>query len=150
MPSSSDMLGRLGLSHFGVIPLRRRTIPGDHVNFNGQPGFDVRLIDRQIVVSSVDPDGGAAAAGVHAGWIVQSIGGTAVSTLLAGIPEATPPRLAQVQAWRLAITRLRGPSDTSADVGFVDGTGASVTKSIERRPEQGQPVTVGSLPTMYV
>ena len=145
----ADMLGRLGLSHFGVIASTPDS-PGDHVNLNGQPGFDVRLIDRQLVVSFVDPEGGAAAAGVHAGWIVQSIGGTAVSTLLAGIPDATPPRLAQVQAWRLAITRLRGPSDTSAEVVFVDGTGATVAKSIERRHERGQPVTVGSLPTMYV
>src|SRR5439155_9860075 len=145
----ADMLSRLGLSHFGVIPSTPDN-PGDRNNLNGQPGFEVRLIDRQLVVSSVDPDGGAAAAGVHAGWIVQSIGGTAVSTLLAGITDATPPRLAQVQAWRLAVTRLRGPSDTSAEIAFVDGTGATVTKSIERKHEQGQPVTVGSLPTMYV
>jgi len=145
----ADLLGRLGLSHFAVIPSTPDN-PGDNVNLNGQPGFDVRLIDRELVVSTVDPEGGAAAAGVHAGWIVQSIGGNPVSTLLAGITDSTPPRLAQLQAWRLAVPRLRGPSDTSADISFVDGAGATVTKSIERRPERGQPVTVGSLPTMFV
>ena len=145
----ADMLGRLGLSHFAVIPSTPDK-PGDDVNQTGQPGFDVRLIDRQLVVSSVDPDGGAADAGVHAGWIVETIGGTAVSTILAGIPEATPPQLAQLQAWRLAVTRLRGPSDTRAEVSFVDGTGATVAKSLARKYEQGQPVTVGSLPTMFV
>jgi carboxyl-terminal processing protease len=145
----ADLLSRLDLSHFAVIPSTPDS-PGDHVDQNGQPGFDVRLIDRQLVVSSVDPDGGAAAAGVRPGWIVQSIDGSPVSTLLAGIPDATPPRLAQLQAWRLAVTRLRGSSNTSAEIGFVDGTGATVTKSVERKYEQGQPVTVGSLPTMYV
>jgi carboxyl-terminal processing protease len=145
----ADMLGRLGLSHFAVIPSTPDN-PGDHGSLTGQPGFDVRLIDRQLVVSSVDPEGSAAAAGVHPGWIVQSIGGTAVSTLLAGIPDSTPPRLAQLQAWRLAVPRLRGPSDTRADISFVDGAGATVTTSVERRPERGQPVTVGSLPTMFV
>jgi carboxyl-terminal processing protease len=145
----ADMLGRLGLSHFAVIPSTPDN-PGDPVSLSAQPGFDVRLIDRQLVVSSVDPDGGAAAAGVHAGWIVKSIGGTDVATLLAGIPEATPARLAQLQAWRLTVPRLRGSSDTTAEIGFVDGAGANVTKSIERRHEQGQPVTVGSLPTMFV
>ena len=143
------MLGRLGLSHFAVIPSTPDG-PGADVDLSGQPGFDVRLIDRQMVVSSVDPDGGAAAAGVHAGWIVQSIGGTAVKALLAPIAETTPPRLVQLQAWRLAAPRLRGPSGRPADVTFVDGTGATVTKRIERRHETGQPVTVGSLPTMYV
>lgn len=145
----SDMLGRLGLSHFAVIPSTPDS-PSDNVNQNGQPGFDVRLIDRQLVVSSVDPDGGAAAAGVLPGWIVQSIGGTPVSTILAGIPEATPPRLAQLQAWRLAVPRLRGSSGSSAEIGFVDAAGATVTKNVERKHEQGEPVTVGSLPTMYV
>jgi carboxyl-terminal processing protease len=145
----ADLLGRLGLSHFAVIPSTPDS-PADHGNISGQPGFDVRLIDRQLVVTSVDPDGGAAAAGVQPGWIVRSIGGTEVSTLLAAIPESTPPRLAQLQAWRLAVPRLRGSAATSAEIGFVDGSGALVTKSVARKLEQGQPVTVGSLPTMYV
>jgi carboxyl-terminal processing protease len=145
----ADMLGRLGLSHFAVIPGSADN-PGDHTNLSGQPGFDVRLIDRQLVVWTVDPDGGAAAAGVHPGWIVERIGGTPVSTLLSGIAESTPPRIAHLEAWRLAVTHLRGPSDTSADVTFIDGTGAAVNKSIERKAERGEPVTVGSLPTMFV
>jgi carboxyl-terminal processing protease len=145
----ADMLGRLGLSHFAVIPSTPDT-PGEFVDVSGQPGFDVRMIDRQLVVSSVDPDGGAAAAGIHTGWIVQSIGATAVSEMLARITESTPPRLAQLQAWRLAVPRLRGPSGSSVDIAFVDGDGATLTKSVERRREGGQPVTVGSLPTMYV
>jgi len=145
----ADMLGRLGLSHFVVIPSTPDG-PGDHLNLTGEPGFDVRLIGQQLVVSSVDPEGAAAAAGVHAGWIVESIGGVPVSGMLAGITESTPRRLAQLQAWRLAIPRLRGPSDTTAEVTFLDGAGTPVTKSIERRQERGQPVTVGSLPTMFV
>ena len=145
----ADMLGRLGLSHFAVIP-STPDAPGDHADLTGQPGFDVRMIDRQLVVSSVDPDGGAAAAGVHAGWIVETIDATSTSAILAPIADTTPPRLAQLQAWRLAVPRLRGPSGTSVDVAFMDGNGTTVIKNIERRQEGGQPVTVGSLPTMYV
>jgi carboxyl-terminal processing protease len=144
-----DMLGRLGLSHFAVLPATPDR-PGEHVNLSAQPGFDVRLMGRQLVVTAVDPDGGAAAAGVRPGWIVQSIGGTPVTTLLAGIADSTPPRIAQIEAWRLTVTSLRGPSDTTADVSFIDGSDATVTKSIERKAERGEPVTVGSLPTMFV
>lgn len=144
-----DMLGRLGLSHFAVIPATPDS-PSDQPSGGSEPGFDVRLLDRQLVVSSVDPDGGAAAAGVRAGWIVDRIDGTSISKLMADIAEGTPTRIAQLEAWRRAVARLRGESRTKVDVGFVDGNGASVTKAIERRPEQGTPVTVGSLPTMYV
>lgn len=145
----ADMLGRLGLSHFAVIPGSGDS-PGKNGDFGAQPGFDVRLIDGQLVVTSVDADSGAFADGVRPGWIVESIGATPVASLLAGIAGTTPPRIAQVEAWRLAITRLRGPWNSSVDITFVDGSGATVKKTIERRPEKGEPVTVGSLPTMFV
>lgn len=145
----ADMLGRLGLSHFAVIPGSAGS-PGKNGDLGAQPGFDVRLIDGQLVVTSVDADSGAFAEGVRPGWIVESIGATPVAALLAAIAGTTPPRIAQVEAWRLAITRLRGPWNSSVDITFVDGAGATVKKTIERRPEKGEPVTVGSLPTMFV
>ena len=144
-----DMLGRLGLSHFAVIPSTPDT-PGDSVDLSGQPGFDVRLIEGRLLVTSVDQNRAAAAAGVHAGWIVESIGGTAVQSLIDPIVKNTPERLAQLEAWRVAQRLMRGPSDTRADVVFVNGSGVRVTKSIERSPERGVAVNVGSLPTMYV
>lgn len=144
-----DMLGRLGLSHFAVIPATPDS-PSDYRAGGSEPGFDVRLIDTQLIVSSVDRERGAAAAGVHAGWIVERIDGTPVAAVLAGITEGTPARIAQLEAWRLAVTRLRGESGSKVTVEFVDGNGAKVVKTMERRPEQGTPVAVGSLPVMYV
>lgn len=144
-----DMLGRIGLSHFAVIPASPDS-PSDHRSGGSEPGFDVRLIDRQLVVSSVDSGGGAAAADVHPGWIVERIDQAPLTALLAGIADGTPPRIAQLEAWRLAVTRLRGESGSKVQVGFLDGSGSAVTKTIERHPEQGTPVTVGNLPTMYV
>jgi carboxyl-terminal processing protease len=145
----AEMLGRLGLSHFAVIPSTPDN-PNDHLNLSGQPGFEVRLIERQLIVTSVDPDGGGAAAGVRPGWIVDSIGGTPAASLLAGIPENTSPRILQLEAWRHALPKLRGPAGTSVDITFIDGSGAAVQKNVERNPERGEPVTVGNLPTMFV
>ena len=144
-----DMLGRLGLSHFAVIP-STPDAPDDSLDLGAQPGFDTRLLNHQLVVSSVDPAGGAAEAGVHSGWIVESVGGTPVTTLIAGANEAASPRIAQLEAWRLAARRLRGPYGSSAEVAFQDGSGKTVSRSISRKADTGQPVTVGSLPTMFV
>jgi carboxyl-terminal processing protease len=145
----ADMLGRLGLSHFVVIP-RGPDGPGDTTNLGGQPGFDVRLIDRQLVVTDVEPDGPAAAAGVHKGWIVERIGDTPGVSMIEGIPEETPPRIAQVEAWRRSIPRLRGAVGTPLEAAFRDGSGATVVKRVDRVAEPGAPVTVGNLPTMFV
>ena len=46
----ADMLGRLGLSHFAVIPVDARQPRATTATSAAQPGFDVRLIDRQLVV----------------------------------------------------------------------------------------------------
>jgi hypothetical protein len=86
-----EMLGRLGLSHFAVIPASPDS-PTDRVDLGAEPGFDTRLIDGQLVVTSIEPDGGAAAAGVHTGWIVDAIGGTQVAGPLEKVTESAPPR----------------------------------------------------------
>jgi carboxyl-terminal processing protease len=143
-----DMLGRLGLSHFAVIPATPDA-PNQSVDLGAEPGFETRLIGHDLVVSSVDPAGGAAAAGVHTGWLVKAIGTTPASALLAGVTDETPPRMAQVEAWRAAMTRLRGPYGSTVDVTFDTGAAAQ-TKSIARNGERGEPVTVGNLPTMFV
>ncbi len=145
----SDMLGRLGLSHFAVIPGTPDN-PAQYVDLSGQPGFDVRLLGRQLVVTTVDHESGAGAVGVKPGLIVSSINGTAVSSFLDPIVDSAPPRIAQLEAWRAAIMRLRGPSSEAVNLTFVDGSGADVKKAVTRRPERGEPVTVGTLPTMFV
>ena len=75
---------------------RRPTRPATTSTSAGSPGSTSGSSTSSSSSPSVDPDGGAAAAGVRAGWIVRRIGGTPVSTLLAGITEDTPPRLAQL------------------------------------------------------
>jgi carboxyl-terminal processing protease len=145
-----DMLGRLGQSHFTVLPAttdNATEVPRDQ---GGTPGFDVRLVGKDLLVTEVEADGGGAVAGVRTGWKLVSIDGALVSTLIASLPETLEPRLLQVEAWRLAHLRLRGPSGSPAAVSFEDGSGAVVQKSVDRRLESGQPVTVGHLPTMFV
>jgi carboxyl-terminal processing protease len=66
------------------------------------------------------------------------------------LPESLEPRLRNVEAWRLAHTRLHGPSGSRAAVTFEDGNGVPTRLEIDRRVEGGQPVTVGNLPTMFV
>jgi carboxyl-terminal processing protease len=143
----ADMLGRLGLSHFAVIPSTPDT-PGERSNLGGHPGFDIRLIDKQIVVTDLDTH--AAEAGVKRGWIVKAIDGVETASLLKDITETAPPQVAQVEAWRVAVSRMRGPAGSPVEITFVDADGAQIKKSVMRRFERGVPVTVGSLPTMFV
>ena len=145
-----DMLGRLGLSHFALIPATPETA-GDgnaaSADASGDPGIEIRLVGRDLVVTQVDPD---VVARVRPGWRMVQIGPAKISDLLQAVPEADNERLQKVEAWRIAQTRLRGPAGSAVDVTFEDGQGTPVRMALQRRTESGNPVTVGSLPTMYV
>ena len=145
-----DMLARLGQSHFALIPSSADSPHAGSGDLSGDIGFDVRPIGPDIVVSAVEKGSPAEAAGVRAGWRVVGVGGASLSDALRAVPQGSPERLALVEAWRIAETRLRGPSGSSGQITFEDAAGKPVVLSIERRHEQGESVTVGSLPTMYV
>jgi carboxyl-terminal processing protease len=143
-----DMLGRLGLSHFALIPSGgdAAAAPAD---LGGDPGFDVRLIGTDLIVTAVEPQGGAAAAGVRPGWRLLSIEAMPAAELLSRLPDSMPARLRQVEAWRLVETRVRGPRGSRVALMFDDGV-SDIAVAVERRAETGMPATVGNLPTMYV
>lgn len=145
-----DMLGRLGQSHFALIPMTADRADDDARDLSGTPGFDVRLVGRDLLVTTVDARGSAAAAGVRPGWKLTAIDGTTVAGLLGTLSEALEPRLLNVEAWRLLHARLRGPSGSRARMAFEDGAGRPVDVDVQRHPEEGQAVTVGNLPTMFV
>ena len=143
-----EMLGRLGQSHFALIPSSgdAAATPAD---LSGDPGFDVRLIGKELLVTHVHPGGAAVAAGVRPGWKLMSIASTPTSELLERLPAAMPERLRQVEAWRMVETRVRGPRGSRASLMFDNGV-SDIGVSVERRAESGQPATVGNLPTMFV
>jgi carboxyl-terminal processing protease len=148
-----DMLGRLGLSHFALIPSGGETgsaeMSGMATDTSGDPGLDVRLIGRDLIVTSVDT---AAAAHVRPGWRLTQIGSRRVVDLLRTLPEGASgaDRHQQVEAWRIAQMHLRGPAGSKVDLILENGAGEAVSVAVPRAPEKGTPVTVGNLPTMYV
>jgi carboxyl-terminal processing protease len=149
-----EMLGRLGLSHFALIPSGGEPpAPGDgrvSADTSADTGLDVRLIGRDLIVTNVDRE---AASLVRPGWRITQIGSNSVEDLLRAVQEAGADqsnRHQQVEAWRIAQMHLRGPAGSNVDVAFENGQGAIVRLSLPRHPEEGTPVTVGSLPTMYV
>jgi carboxyl-terminal processing protease len=152
------MLARLGQSHFAILPATAdSSTEKTAASGLATPGFDVRLVGRDVLVTRVEPEGGAAMQGVHPGWRLTAIGGTPVDELIAplwelaaaGAPD-TDDRVRGLEAWRMVRARLTGRAGSLVQVTFEDGTGVRVTREIARAEQPGQPITVGNLPTMYV
>lgn len=151
----SSMLGRLGQSHFAILPASADAASdassGGGAVGEGDPGFDVRLIGDDLVVTRVDPGRGASKAGVRPGWKIVAVGDKPVAEALSALPQRADQRLRGLQAWRIAQSRLRGAPGSFVTLRFDDGgSKTGVTVDVERQREQGVPVKVGSLPQMFV
>jgi carboxyl-terminal processing protease len=144
------MLGRLGQSHFSVIPASAAGGSEDAADGNATPGFDIRIVGADVLVTTVAAGSGAATAGIRPGWKLTAIGDQRVSDLMARLAETPDERVRNLEAWRSLQGRMRGSDGSELTLAFEDGTGAAVTRTIARWRQQGQAITVGNLPTMYV
>jgi len=68
-----DMLGRLKQTHFGILPADVYKDVDDAARGEGSTGIDVRVLDGQVVVTTIDPGSPAEKAGVKTGWAIASV-----------------------------------------------------------------------------
>jgi len=145
-----EMLGKLGQSHFALIPSTADASTGGRLDLSAGPGFDFRLVGNVLLVTRVAAGGPASDAGVRPGWTLTAIGSTDAARLLSTIPQDVPARIRNVEVWRAVETHLRGSSGTQIELTFQDGDSRNVAVKLEREPDAGEPARVGNLPTMAV
>jgi carboxyl-terminal processing protease len=145
-----EMLGKLGQSHFALIPSTADASTGGRLDLSAGPGFDFRLVGNVLLVTRVVAGGPASDAGVRPGWTLTAIGSTDAARLLSTIPQDVPARIRNVEVWRAVETHLRGSSGTQIELTFQDGDSRNVAVKLEREPDAGEPARVGNLPTMAV
>lgn len=151
----SSMLGRLGESHFAVIPQEAADAFDEDADASARPEADVGLelnwVDGELTVLRVHP-GSAADAGVRAGWTVESIDGRPVAewrdALATAETEAARHALASGTLGS-ANARMRGATGSTLDIHLRDGAGEDVGLELDRRPLRGEAVRFGNLPTMF-
>ena len=159
-----EMLHRLGDSHMALIPRElaqsieagksRPKNPGSPPSdgpksHEGDLGLEVRIKEREALVTRVAANGPAAEAGVKPGWIIRSVGEQAVSESLEPVWADKNVRRAEFMAWALITGELSGAPGSGVDVEFEDGAGRRTTLTLTREHVQGEPAKLGYLPTLY-
>lgn len=146
-----EMIGRLGDSHFVLIPNGQTPAATRAARAtSGDPGIDVRYHERTALIVGVADDGPAKEAGVRPGWLIHAVDGEPVEPALSQAVAAAGPRLGSLEAWRLLTEKLRGPIGSRAHLSLVDGHGSRREIRVERRAEEGEPVKLGTFPTLHV
>jgi len=149
-----DMVGRLGLSHFGIIPVDLyENIDGQPTkgDFGGETGIDARVADGRAIVVRVRPGSPADAAGIGPGWWIDTIGDEEITPLLSSIAEKTENDFRRnYYLTRAVIGRLGGAVGDSINVVFTDGNDQTVIKTLELVAPTGKKAVFGNLPPFYL
>src|SRR5204862_2737172 len=77
-----EMLGRLGQSHFAIIPAAIYAVVDDEEGGPGVTGIDLRILDGKAIVTSVDVGSPAEKQGVRPGWQILRSGGKELETII--------------------------------------------------------------------
>ncbi len=138
----NELLDRLGQSHFGIIPastyaaLEAGREPGE-----ATPGFEVRMVEGQPLVTRILPDTAAAKAGVKTGWALLRVDGKEIGPVLEKLKDR--PMLQTILLGR----RLQGEPGGTVEAAFETGAGErSLTLELATPP--GRPVRFGHLPPL--
>ena len=149
-----DMISRLGVSHFAIVPAVIYEImdadAGEGI-LDGTAGLDLRVLDLHALVTSVFPDSPAALAGVRPGWEIIRIGETDVAGRLQEVGkelEDNPRRAALLSDG--VLSRLEGRIGDTLNVAFLDGDDRVVELDIQLVEKKGRKSKAANLPGTYI
>lgn len=149
-----NLIHRLGLSHFNLIPIEvyeKLGKPGEQGSQDGVTGLDFRIVDGRPLVTSVPNDSPAHKAGVKTGWEIVKINKDKISELLPDIAkEFEGNSLKDYYMFAAIESRLHGKIGDSLEIVFLDGNNKSFQQTIPLEEEQGNKFKLGLLPPMYI
>jgi carboxyl-terminal processing protease len=162
-----DLLDRLKLSHFGIIPSsayekleEESTVlqddePADNTSDDeasepGWAGMNARLIGDQFLVTKVVPDSPADHAGIKTGWILESIRGRDVSSLIELTKDLDGVMRPETQAGLIVYSRLHGDAGKSIRMIFKDELNQSQEIELTFDKAPGVMGGFGELPEMPI
>lgn len=163
----NQALDRLGKSHFGIIPSEAYTeITGEDSDEDaprrgegnkpsdrpdGEIGIDVRAVDGEALVVSVDPDSPAARAGIRPGWIIDEVNGRRLARGIAKILSTYEGEAKRDGMASYAMRRaVMGHVGEKMRIKARDERGRTRALTLEAVEISGSLVTFGHLPPMHL
>ncbi len=138
----SDMLERLGRSHYGILA-EGSAVQRASEDDDASLGLDLRVIEDRVVVTGVEPDSPAASAGVKVGWTVERVRDR---DAMAGVPTADElGPMARYARDASAQSLDAGASGLAETWSLLDADGRRHELSMRRAPRSGTPTQIGLL-----
>jgi carboxyl-terminal processing protease len=147
----NDMVSRLEVSHFGIIPAEAYKDLKEDKGRGGKAGVDLRVVAGHALVTAVEPGSPADKAGIRPGWEVTRVGDDAVVPKLKSLNKklkGNPHRRTILTS--VVLARFRGRIGEKVSAVFRDGDDREVKLSIPLAQPRGRKVRFGHIPEFYV
>jgi carboxyl-terminal processing protease len=149
----NEMLWKLNVSHLAVVPPNHWQLAEPTVIAEGSIGVDIRLLDGEVVITSVEPGSAAEQAGLRPGLVIQGIDGSSVEEIAREAelgmepPDNERHRIEAITSDLLG--RIYGPPGTDVTIAYMDERGRQLQRTIERRSRPGKSATVPGFPPSF-
>ncbi len=147
------MLFELGVSHIGVLPAEHPEWIGAPSAFSdGDVGLDARIIDDEIVITSVRAGSPAERAGVRPGHVIESIDGATLADLKREVLHNTPVSLLDRRTLfgLKVLEKFYGPTGDSVAIAYLDAQRRRHECMLTRVPRPGRTVFMDGIPPQYL
>jgi carboxyl-terminal processing protease len=139
-----EMIGRLKQTHFAIFPASVYQVLDADESGDGWPGFDARVLDGRVIVTSVyGPH-----SNIRAGWEILQANGVDLAPLVAKLQ--TDPAIHELQLERAVAARLSGQDGGVRSMVFVEKNNAPVRLDVKLLPPRGEYSGFGNLPPQPV
>ena len=147
----NKMLWELNVSHAAIIP------PGywphilPTIFAEGSIGIDVRLLDGEAVIKSIEAGSPGDKAGLRPGFVIQRIDGIAIKQIaeeaeLNMLPPYNSPHRVNCIT-REILSRIYGQPEAAVSIAYLDEHGETNEKSIVRKARAGK---INILPPIFL
>ncbi|MCP5054757.1 MAG: hypothetical protein GY940_46765 [bacterium] len=155
----SDMVSRLDLSHFGIIP--KQVSEGMNTSNEGNEGggsggdgicgIDIRVIGDQALVTTIEPNSPASTAGVKAGWAIMRVGSKDILPMIERLSKQYENKTLKPLMLVYSIRPLlEGKIGESLKILFHDENDQPIEKKIALVKPKGKKFSLGDFQFGYV
>jgi carboxyl-terminal processing protease len=150
----NKMLLELKLSHYSVFQKEKEANSGSPLFSEASLGLDLRLLDNEVVISSLDPEFPAGRAGMKPGYAIKSINGIAVQQILGDAAARHVPHFNERHKVRsicnAVIKKCFGQTGDTAKIGYEDESGNSRDATLPMKQRPGGVKMAEEFPTVFV
>lgn len=148
----SEMLRRIGQTHFGIIPAGIYQTLSAGGGGSNVTGIDLRIVDDQVLVTEAPEGSPAEAAGVRPGWVLTGVRDSEVESLIQAVRKnaAIPGNMLDLVLVSNFLRSLSGSPGSTVQASFLNAEDEPVKLEIPLDAPRGNISQFGNLPPQAV